>query len=130
MKYTPYQTAELRRLLREACLKRDKVCVKCGSKGPLETSHIYPKGAYKGLQYDLGNVVALCGTSSLLDCHHAFWHAFPIKSMQWFEQTYPQRAAYLKQQSLKLNKPKPYKEVKETLLLCIDKLDVDNYDEV
>jgi 5-methylcytosine-specific restriction endonuclease McrA len=80
---TKDQIKELRRLLREAMLARDKnTCQYCGSKTRvLATSHIYPKGKYRKMEYDLDNVVALCN----MPCHLGWWHKEPIEAGAWIK---------------------------------------------
>lgn len=91
MRYTTYQTAQLRGLLRQACIARDSACVRCGSTIGLETSHVLSKGAYRALQYDINNVLTLCHS-----CHHNFWHKYPTKALIWFIENYPEREESLR----------------------------------
>lgn len=80
-------------LTREVCRLRDNdMCQKCGAKGKrLHTSHVYPKGKYKSLEFELANVKTLC-----MRCHLYWWHLNPIEATAWFEAKFPERAENLR----------------------------------
>ena len=86
---------ELNRLLHEILRLRDRVCLKCGTDGTLQMSHIYPKGRYKGMEYEPLNVKLLC-----YGCHFHFWHKNPIEAHAWLASVMPkERLDYLKLRS-------------------------------
>lgn len=120
MKLTQHQVTTLRKLLREAVIARDRHCIRCGHSLYIDTSHVLSKGAYRTLQYDLNNVIVLCGHGSPNNCHHNFWHRYPQNSKTWFDRKYPDRAAYLAQMKNTLYKLPPYLEIKQTLIKAID----------
>lgn len=78
-------TKELDAMLRQIVLIRDgNRCRKCGiekrvgrGRG-LEAAHIFPKGQYPGLRYELGNVLTLCHKD-----HFFWWHKNPIEAHDW-----------------------------------------------
>ena len=75
-------------LLREVVLRRDGFkCRKCdrgkqrGRGGGLQAAHIFPKGQYPSMRYELQNVVCLCAS-----CHiygPDAWHRHPIAAQEW-----------------------------------------------
>lgn len=111
MRLTAYQTNQLRVLLRTACIARDKRCIKCGTTYTLETSHVFSKGAYRALQYDLNNVIALCH-----NCHHNFWHKYPHDALDWFIKKYPDRIEYLIEKKNNLVKLPEYSAIRSELI--------------
>ena len=87
---------DLRKLLSIACIERDnEQCVRCGSTEKLSASHIYPKGAYPRIQYELDNVKTLC-----YGCHLGFWHKNPVEAKKWLDNWLPkdwaERLEYLR----------------------------------
>ena len=71
------------------CVKlRDRKCQHCGEDGTLkpgkkrraalQAAHIYPKGKYPHLRWDLENVILLCSL-----CHIFWWHKDPIAVYVW-----------------------------------------------
>ena len=63
---------------------RDKRCLKggdCG--GPLQGSHILPKGQYPLLELYPLNVKTLCWR------HHWWWHHNPLEAQAWLVRTLP-----------------------------------------
>jgi len=117
MKLTKYEKGELKRLLHEVCILRDgNKCLKCGSKERLATSHIYPKGRYRKLEFDYQNVITFC-----LKCHIYWWHKNPIVAWEWLQENIDkQRLDYLKMRTQFIDKkPIDYKlfkiELKEKL---------------
>lgn len=82
---TAYQHKVLRPLLSKACLARDNhECIRCGATSRLSASHIYPKGSYRSMEYDLDNVKTLC-----YRCHLHFWHKNPMEAKEWLVKTLP-----------------------------------------
>ena len=76
---TKSQRIKLRELLRETVLTRDKGCCRrCGNTMQLAPSHIYPKGKYPRMEFDLDNVLTLC-----YRCHIIWWHKNPIEACEW-----------------------------------------------
>ena len=75
---TKAQRNKLNKLVREYVVKRDKVCLRCGKPDRLHASHIYPKGKYRKMQFDVENVKALC-----VGCHLYWWHKHPIEAKEW-----------------------------------------------
>lgn len=70
---------------------RDKnKCCHCGKTEALSASHVFPKGTYKRLRWDIDNVKALC-----YRCHMHWWHKDPEAS-DWFKAKYPERWERLK----------------------------------
>ena len=54
------------------------MCLKCGKTNNLHASHIYPRGKYPKMQFDIDNVKVLC-----LGCHLYWWHKHPIEAKDW-----------------------------------------------
>jgi len=106
---TSQQKKVLRELLREAALLRDKnKCIRCGHLKRLSTSHIYPKGRYKTMEYDLDNVKILC-----YSCHLQFWHKNPIEAKEWLDSKLPkERLQRLKLMSQTSRKMPNYNSIK------------------
>ena len=73
---------KLHSLVREFVMLRDKRCLKCGKSDRLHASHIYPRGKYPKMQFNLDNVKALC-----VGCHLYWWHKHPIEAREWAEKT-------------------------------------------
>lgn len=77
-----YQRNKLKKLLREAMLARDGyTCQRAGEDtcgGALHTSHIFPVGVYKKMEFEIENVTTLCQR------HHLYWwHKHPIEASDW-----------------------------------------------
>lgn len=85
--------------------QRDKMtCQKCGRQVEgvnAQTSHVYGKGAYPNLKFDLWNLKLMC-----FYCHKNFWHANPLEAYEWFMEKFPERYEYLQEAK---NKQKHYK---------------------
>lgn len=76
---------ELDRLLREACFARDKNrCQVCGKTETLAPSHIYPKGRYRRMRWDIDNVITFCFYH-----HIGWWHKNPIEAHEWLQEFLP-----------------------------------------
>jgi hypothetical protein len=74
-------------------------------------SHVYPKGRYHGMEFELDNVKTLC-----LGCHIYWWHRNPIEASYWFKDKYPERAESLRLMAQDTNRPKfNYDRIKEQL---------------
>jgi len=109
------QRNKLAKLLRQACLARDKYkCIRCGNTqvGELSASHIYPKGAYPAMRWDLENV-------KILDykCHIHFFHKNPLEAAKWIKTAIPKERL---DRLLKLSQSTKkgcydYKIIKETI---------------
>lgn len=93
---TKGQKSKLNKLLAEACRLRDGYkCLRCGKTSVLQTSHIYPKGKHRRLEYDLDNVKTLCS-----GCHLFWWHRSPVEAWEWLSTTIsPARLQRLKKVS-------------------------------
>lgn len=81
------ETKVLDLLCREIVLARDHHrCRRCGNQsspgrgGALQSAHIFPKGQYPGLRWELSNLLALC-----YRCHIHWWHKNPIEAREWIE---------------------------------------------
>ena len=63
-------------------IRDNNTCQKCGGQGDrLNTSHIYPKGAYPSMQFLPENSKLLC-----FRCHLFFWHRDPIEAQKWIRE--------------------------------------------
>ncbi len=82
-------------LARKATLLRDgNKSVKSGLTENLNTAHIYPKGKYTRLRWDLDNLLTLTWNE------HLNWaHKNPLEFAEWFNNFYPERAKSLKLKS-------------------------------
>ena len=105
---TKAQKTKLHKLVREYVVLRDKVCLRCGKPDRLHASHIYPRGKYPKMQFNIDNVKALC-----LGCHLYWWHKHPIEAREWAENTLGiDRLDKLKKQANTINKtPWDFKEI-------------------
>lgn len=78
---TKSQKKILTALLREVMLARDgHRCQKCRTTENLQMSHIYPKGKYRKLEFEVDNVVTLC-----TGCHLFWWHKNPLDAADWIK---------------------------------------------
>ena len=99
---TKAQKTKLNKLVREYVVLRDKVCLRCGKSDRLHASHIYPKGKFRKMQFNVDNVKALC-----LGCHLYWWHKHPIEAKVWAEKTLGKaRLNRLKKEANSINKNK------------------------
>lgn len=73
-------------------LRDDYTCQHCGKRNgsDYQASHVIPVSAGAKLRWDLQNMKVLC-----YHCHLNWWHKNPLESARWFEQKFPERAAYL-----------------------------------
>lgn len=83
------QIQRLTDLSRKIVLLRDgNRCRRChnaqrpGRLGALQAAHIFPKGKFPGMQFDMDNILTLCGR-----CHLFWWHKNPIEAMNWIVET-------------------------------------------
>ena len=109
---TKAQKTKLNKLVREYVVLRDKVCLRCGKTDRLHASHIYPKGKYRKMQFNVENVKALC-----IGCHLYWWHKHPIEAKEWAEKTLGKgRLRQLKKHANTINKtPWDYEDIKHKL---------------
>lgn len=116
---TKAQKTKLNKLVREYVVLRDKVCLRCGKPDRLHASHIYPKGKFRKMQFNVDNVKALC-----LGCHLYWWHKHPIEAKEWAEKTLGKaRLNKLKKQANSINKtPWNFKEIEKELKKKIGEL--------
>ena len=103
---------KLHSLVRQYVIQRDKCCLKCGKSDRLHASHIYPRGKYPKMQFNLENVKALC-----IGCHLYWWHKHPIDAREWAEKTLGKALLMrLKKQANRINKePWNYKDIKHEI---------------
>ena len=116
---TKSQKVKLNKLVREYVILRDKICLRCGKSNRLHASHIYPRGKYPKMQFDVNNVKALC-----LGCHLYWWHKHPIEAKEWAEKTLGRvRLNRLKKQANTINKNKlNFEQLKSELEIKIGEL--------
>jgi 5-methylcytosine-specific restriction endonuclease McrA len=77
---------ELDKLIRAAVFERDgNKCVRCGAMQYLTPSHVYPKGTFGNLRYELDNLKTLC-----VPCHR-WWHMNPVEASDWWKKNWPER---------------------------------------
>lgn len=117
------QRNKLSKLLRQACLARDgNKCIRCGNTDikQISASHIYPKGAYPQMRWDVDNVKSLD-----YKCHIHFWHKHPLEAAAWLKTVLPpDRIKRLKKLSMPNSGPKKryiYEDIKTELELAIRK---------
>ncbi len=98
------QCQELDLYVREKVFERDGwKCVKCGKvdKLSLQCAHVYPKGKYPRLRFEMDNLLALCYA-----CHMHWAHKDPIAFASWFAANYPEKLRklmFLKEAAAKQN---------------------------
>ena len=116
---TKSQKVKLNKLVREYVILRDKICLRCGKPNRLHASHIYPRGKYPKMQFDVNNVKALC-----LGCHLYWWHKHPIEAKEWAEKALGKRRLNkLKKKANIINKVKlNFEELKSELETKIGEL--------
>ena len=109
---TVYQRRKLNGLLHELIVLRDGgKCLYCGRTDTLQVSHIYPKGIYRGLEFDPLNLKLLCYRH-----HFHWWHKHPLEAKPWLEKVIDKkRLAYLKKKSLQIIKNQSYEKIKTEL---------------
>ncbi len=116
---TKAQKTKLNKLVREYVVLRDKVCLRCGKSDRLHASHIYPRGKFRKMQFNVDNVKALC-----LGCHLYWWHKHPIEAKEWAEKTLGKaRLNRLKKEANTINKNKlDFKQLESELKSKIGEL--------
>ena len=113
MALTKSETKELRRLLKEAVFARDKyTCRKCGKKETLAPAHIYPKGAYRNIEFDVQNIICLCYA-----CHLHWAHKNPIEFTEWIKE---QMGTEFEKLKLRANTPKAMPRHYNTLKIYLE----------
>ena len=102
-------TKKLDDLARAVCYARDKNrSVKSGTTQNLNMAHVYPKGRYPRLRWELDNLLTLAWNEHLLWAHRS-----PIEFTHWFEEKYPERAKRLKKMSQYIDRsPIDYEAIK------------------
>lgn len=90
------EVRELDMLFRQLIIARDHRCVMAGISGgcggPVQVSHVRPKGKFPALRWEPDNAFLACQR------HHMYvWHRDVLVSAAWFARTYPERAARLEQ---------------------------------
>lgn len=113
---------KLKKLLHQAVVgKYGKKCLRCGKVG-IQASHIYPKGVYKDMEWDIENLKPLC-----FRCHLEFWHKNPIEAHEWLKTVISaKRLASLKKKAQQNNGLKPYynyEDIKKQLEKYVKKID-------
>lgn len=68
------------------------VCLKCGGTDRLAAAHIFSKGPYSRLRFELLNVLTLC-----YRCHIHWAHKSPHDFVDWIERMWPGRELLLRQ---------------------------------
>lgn len=82
---TQSDRVKLRRLLKDVVFARDKYkCLRCRRQVTLAPAHIYPKGAYRKLEFEIKNVITLC-----YPCHFSFAHKDPLEFTDWLNKNIP-----------------------------------------
>lgn len=84
---------DLDKLSKKLVYERDNyTCQRCGKHDgrDYQASHVIPVSAGMKLRWDLLNMKVLCH-----HCHLNWWHKNPLESAKWFEERFPERAAYL-----------------------------------
>jgi len=72
---------ELDRLAKAVVIERDgKQCLRCGTTENLQASHIFPKGKYPKMRFDVENIKILC-----FSCHIGWWHKNIILAGEWIQ---------------------------------------------
>lgn len=87
---------DLDKLSKKLVYIRDNyTCQRCGKNDgrDYQASHVIPVSAGMKLRWDLQNMKVLCH-----HCHLNWWHKNPLESAKWFEERFPERAAYLEEQ--------------------------------
>lgn len=86
-------------------------CRRCGkTRGKLDWSHVYAKGAHPWLRWDLDNSKVLCA-----QCHMNWWHGHPEDAMKWWEHEIGTEAM----QALRLRAAKPRKATSAMVLIYL-----------
>ena len=90
----------------------NSICVRCGSVKKVAASHIYPKGRYRHMAYDLDNGVTLC-----FACHMGWWHKHPMDAYVWAHMYVGDKIlAKLRARSLKKKVKLNFETIKDILI--------------
>jgi 5-methylcytosine-specific restriction endonuclease McrA len=77
---------ELDMLAKAVVIERDgKGCLRCGRTDQIQSSHIFPKGKYPKLRFDIDNLKLLC-----MPCHIFWWHRDIQAAADWIRTAIPQ----------------------------------------
>lgn len=86
-------------LVKEYVFLRDKDtcqrCLKNVAKWDRHPSHVFGKGAYPRLEFEVLNVKTLC-----FHCHLQWWHLVPTEAYQWFTDRFPDRFSILEEMKI------------------------------
>lgn len=113
MSLSKTQRNKLKKLLAQAMKARDGYkCIRCSKTTVLQTSHIYPVGREKKMEFILDNVKTLCN-----GCHIFWWHKHPTAAAEWIKTALPKaRLDKLKKISQSTKKGVyDYEKIKEEL---------------
>lgn len=80
---TKHERKELNKLIHQILELRDKCCLRCKTREKLQASHIYPKGVYRKLEFDVDNIKFLCWRD------HWWWHKNPLEAAEWIKTIMP-----------------------------------------
>lgn len=84
--------SELDCLVHALVVARDgNCCLKCGGTERLAAAHIFSKGPYSRLRFELLNVLTLC-----YHCHIHWAHKSPHDFVEWIERMWPGREMVLR----------------------------------
>ena len=73
-------------IIRARVYERDgHKCVRCGTESYLTPSHVYPKGTFGNIRWELDNLKTLC-----ISCHR-WWHMNPVDATDWWRKNWPER---------------------------------------
>lgn len=76
---------ELDMLAKAVVIERDgKWCLRCGKTDNLHASHIFPKGKYPKMRFDIDNIKILC-----MACHLFWWHRDIQAAAEWIQTAIP-----------------------------------------
>lgn len=117
---TPYKEAH--KLFSQYIRQRDGKCMRCGKTTSLQCSHIRSVGAYKYLEFEPQNAIALC-----LKCHLYWWHKEIQDATDWFRDTFPQVNEYLdnrirQHHQTTIKEKTDYKEIRANLRSMLSSL--------
>ena len=73
----------------------------CGATQRLQLSHIYPRGAYPWIMFDLSNVLIHC-----LRCHLYIYHRSPLDAVEWLKTVFSDKQLAVLREKAKLPKEK------------------------
>ena len=89
-------------IVRALALDRDGCCVACGTLDNLQVSHIYPKGKYPMLRFDLDNVEIRCAGDHMFKKGSP--HGDPAGFAVWLSRLPRKRMAHLQREADKIGK--------------------------